>query len=137
MIRVLNLWQKNEVFPPDVIQPLLSLAPDPGKQCCQIICPNTSNSSIIIIATSGATLNQALPTAPPTMKAGKENSEEGSGESSALDLDSANVIIQQQQAQIQALLQQQQQLQSQANTLLAPALQVSCVCVHVYRNVCI
>jgi hypothetical protein len=29
VIRVLNLWQKNSVFPPAVIQPLLDLATDP------------------------------------------------------------------------------------------------------------
>lgn len=26
IVRVLNLWQKNQVFPPDVIQPLLDMA---------------------------------------------------------------------------------------------------------------
>ena len=31
VIRVLNLWQKNGVFPPEVIQPILSMAPAPGK----------------------------------------------------------------------------------------------------------
>lgn len=30
-MRVLNLWQKNEVFPTDVIQQLMALAPNPGK----------------------------------------------------------------------------------------------------------
>lgn len=30
-MRVLNLWQKNEVFPTDVIQKLMALAPNPGK----------------------------------------------------------------------------------------------------------
>ena len=29
-MRVLNLWQKNEVFPTDVIQKLMALAPNPG-----------------------------------------------------------------------------------------------------------
>ena len=57
------------------------------------------------------------------------DSEEGGGvegrDSGSLDLDSASAIIQQQQAQIQALLQQRHQLQNQANSLLAPALQVS------------
>ena len=28
-MRVLNLWQKNEVFSSDVVQPLLDLAADP------------------------------------------------------------------------------------------------------------
>ncbi len=30
-MRVLNLWQKNEVFPTDVIQKLMALAPNPGR----------------------------------------------------------------------------------------------------------
>lgn len=30
IVRVLNLWQKNQVFPPDVIQPLLDMAASPG-----------------------------------------------------------------------------------------------------------
>ena len=31
VMRVLNLWQKNEVFPTEVIQKLMALAPNPGK----------------------------------------------------------------------------------------------------------
>ncbi|KAH3728209.1 hypothetical protein DPMN_054160 [Dreissena polymorpha] len=31
IVRVLNLWQKNEVFPSEIIQPLLDLAADPTK----------------------------------------------------------------------------------------------------------
>ena len=31
VIRVLNLWQKNGVFSPQVIQPLMASAPEPGK----------------------------------------------------------------------------------------------------------
>ena len=31
IMRVLNLWQKNEVFPTGVIQKLMALAPNPGK----------------------------------------------------------------------------------------------------------
>ena len=31
IIRVLNLWQKNDVFPASVVQPLLDLASDPSN----------------------------------------------------------------------------------------------------------
>ena len=31
LVRVLNLWQKNSVFPVEVIQPLLDLAADPNN----------------------------------------------------------------------------------------------------------
>ena len=31
LVRVLNLWQKNNVFPVEVIQPLLDLAADPNN----------------------------------------------------------------------------------------------------------
>ena len=31
IVRVLNLWQKNDVFPSEIVQPLLDLAADPTK----------------------------------------------------------------------------------------------------------
>ena len=31
IVRVLNLWQKNNVFPSDVIQPLMDLVSDPNN----------------------------------------------------------------------------------------------------------
>ena len=81
---------------------------------------------VLFVATvTSSGLSSGVP--PPAVKKDEpvRDSEEKGGDSGSLDLNSANAIIQQQQAQIQALLQQQHQLQNQANSLLAPALQVS------------
>lgn len=42
MIRVLNLWQKNQVFAPEVIQPLFDLA-DPNHPIYKEIANSSSN----------------------------------------------------------------------------------------------
>jgi hypothetical protein len=124
IVRVLNLWQKNEVFPSEVIQPLLALASSDAPQRR----PKRMNRDRI--EPQFPTMERHGDGGGPRLLMGEqieggppmgEQSEGGPLGGANLDLNTAATIIQQQQEQISALLQQQEQLQSQATSLLGPA----------------
>ena len=121
-MRVLNLWQKNEVFTPEVIQPLLALASDhapqeKSKELEQHEDRLEPRVDLLERHEDRMERHGERPPHPHPVKASVDPT------NSNLDLGTATTIIQQQQEQITALLQQQQQLQTQATSLLAPALQ--------------
>ena len=114
-MRVLNLWQKNEVFTPGVIQPLLALASDDASH-------SRPRNSEPHRDHSTHSMERHRDRSRYHQDTSKRSSGEDPGNNQNLDLSTATTIIQQQQEQISALLQQQQQLQTQATSLLAPAL---------------
>ena len=112
IVRVLNLWQRNEVFPPDVIQPLLALASTDVTHGKTRGSERQEDTSLLGLEQEHQERSQL-----DIVKSGEDP-----GNNQNLDLSMATTIIQQQQEQISALLQQQHQLQTQATSLLAPAL---------------
>ncbi|KAJ6648579.1 SR-related and CTD-associated factor 8, partial [Pseudolycoriella hygida] len=98
IIRVLNLWQKNSVFAPEVIQPLFDLA-DPSHIIYQNQPPIESSSNGINLNSS---MNQESP--PPNMDDGHTMSSDTSGPMAiptASQLDSSTI---RQLQQLQQLL---------------------------------
>ena len=59
VIRVLNLWQKNQVFPPEVVQPLFDLA-DPNHS----IHKDPAIAAIAAAAAAAATTSNGLASTP-------------------------------------------------------------------------
>jgi hypothetical protein len=74
VIRVLNLWQKNEVFPPNVVQPLFDLA-DPDSA--------TSRSMDEQIRTGGAKAKTPTKTGQSTSLASRMDLEDSHGDGSS------------------------------------------------------
>ncbi|GAB1599500.1 splicing factor, arginine/serine-rich 15-like isoform X2 [Argonauta hians] len=117
VVRVLNLWQKNAVFPVEVIQPLLDLAADPTNPQLIASAQRAVDSLVSVNQKPGNATNQfpgehhsheavaqvrhekELPSANPLLEAQNDM------------LDTVKQLLQQTQKQPTSLSAQQQQLQ--------------------------
>lgn len=117
-MRVLNLWQKNDIYTPDVIQPLMKLASENRgnheEESGSGMPYNHSQSSVMEPSKkSSSSLSSLQP-----FKSSSAGVAAGMGSMAVPDLKGnpdAALIIQQQQQKIEELMQQQQQLlQAQA-----------------------
>ncbi|KAK9884912.1 hypothetical protein WA026_009150 [Henosepilachna vigintioctopunctata] len=92
IIRVLNLWQKNQVFPPDVIQPLFDLADPNNPIHKELGTPAQANGHNISALPKGSPALQKTPT-----KTSQSNDTQQGAVN--LNLTDPNVLLQLQQLQ--------------------------------------
>ncbi|KAG5885789.1 hypothetical protein JTB14_031223 [Gonioctena quinquepunctata] len=98
IIRVLNLWQKNHVFPPEVIQPLFDFA-DPNNPIHKEIDASLQQSANGLNASSASIIKGSPALQRTPTKGNQPGNESNHGSSSNLNLTDPNVLQQLQQLQ--------------------------------------
>jgi len=131
IVRVLNLWQKNDIYTPDIIQPLMALASQNSSKGGSSSNTSTLNHSQSHTSVAEPTFKNISADQSSSFNSGSSKTQVGSGGTKTVaELSESELIIKQQQdkiAELEQLIQAQalQNLLGQNPVLAAAAAAVA------------